>query len=357
MGRKGGKPRKISNFFGAYHALRQALVLNVVTKKCNLEEQIQSKCNLKASSPNFSFSCKHTHCLLRWGYYHLSRTEWQPFILQQAMVRVKMTMNCNAQTVYRNNPDTNFTVFDNRTLQDSRKYLSRQARDLLVYMLSMPTDWRFNKSHLANEFERNPQTVQKWLSELRKYGHVQYFREHDSEGNFAGGFYAVYEMPNQAANEQIIVRIKKKEKETPAHSDVSPASVYRECIKRLAKRHQLTSSDRDAMALSFTDFMAGLTGKLYSINLYNWLEQALKQRMSTELRTAKISAAKDETAQAHVRREVAKTNYNNNQADQIRSYTPKTTADRMHDDFMDNVNDYVTADTSWADNMELDLDS
>ena len=258
--------------------------------------------------------------------------------------------------------------------------LTDKAFRILVHILSFSSNWKIRKSYIANFLGCSERTVQRYISELRDKGYITYINEHDDHGNFAGGYYVLYETPTEAANECTVVRMtperrreKQKERqqqkkqqikqlqqelqEDNEQPEVKPTSVYRACMKRLAKRHQLTSSDRDAMALAFTDFMAGLTGKLYSINLYNWLEQALRQRMSTELRTAKISAAKDKTAQAHVRREVEKAQYNNNQADQIRSYTPKTTADRMHDDFMDNVNDHVTADTSWADNIELDLDS
>lgn len=74
-------------------------------------------------------------------------------------------------TIIREEHRNNFTVFDNRVLQDRR--LSLTARGLLEYILSMPTNWSFTIDDLVAASKPDDRsTVEAALNELKEVGYV-----------------------------------------------------------------------------------------------------------------------------------------------------------------------------------------
>lgn len=275
-----------------------------------------------------------------------------------------MALKNSTATIKKENPKKNYHKLPNYLARTSD--LSDRAYRILVHILSYSESWKMTKPYLANFLGCSERTVQRYISELRDKGHVTYINEHDDKGSFAGGYYVVFEAPIRASNECTVVRMtpaRRRQKKQERHekllqqqklieqeldqekydTEVKPANVYRACLRRLQKHYDINASDREHLALAFTDYMAGLKGRrLFSSKLYSWLENALKHRMQSQRSTATIAAAKDLTAQSHVRREVAKTRYNDNKSAEINSLSAKTTADRINDEsWMDNVSDQI----------------
>ena len=277
------------------------------------------------------------------------------------MTRIKVMFAQVTDTIQKTHPASHYHKLPNHLARSGD--LSDKAFRILVHMLSFSSDFQIRKSYLSEFFGVTERTVQKYISELRDRGYITYINEHDDNGNFAGGYYVLFETPIQtAANDFKVERMtperrrKKLEdrrrkqqaeeakilKTKPANDpEVKPASIYRACMKRLAKRYELSSSDRDSLALSFQSYMQDLQGKLYANRLYDWLENGLKQRLSTQHITARIRAAKNQTADSHIERESAKANRNKAHAEQHRQRTPTTTEEKLTDTSWDKGDCYL----------------
>ena len=239
--------------------------------------------------------------------------------------------------------------------------LSIQARHLLTYMLDKPEDWEFRKSHLAREFGKAESTIQRWLAQLRRAGYVTWTQEFDSNGDFAGGYYSVYMRPLEtAANETKLERmtVERERKKQQQKRE----KIFQECVENvdidyerdhimelvdqsLEDGQKMDRAEKTIAITCFNEFMRTLQSSYRRHNALHYVLVNLQNNRRTRLNSARIAAAKDKTASSHVKREAAKTHLNNRQADQIRSWAPKTTAEKLHDNFMDDVSDYVKADS------------
>lgn len=251
------------------------------------------------------------------------------------------------------------------------KSLSIQARHLLTYMLDKPEDWDFRKSHLASVFGKAESTIQRWLAELRRAGYVTWTQEFDSNGDFAGGYYSVYMKPQAAANETRLEQMsaereqqkeqKKRQKDWEEcvgaiDIDDERSDILQLVDDSLPEFMKMDWTEVTVATVCFDEFVRTLKSKYRKHNALHYVITNLENNRRTRTNTAKIAAAKDETARSHVRREVAKAHYNDRQADQIRSRAPKTTSEKLHDNFMDDVSDFVKTDTSLADSINQNFD-
>jgi hypothetical protein len=105
------------------------------------------------------------------------------------------------------NPDTvirilkherDFLIVANSTVQDKR--LSWEARGLLVYLLSLPSDWQIKVSHLQKQGGAGRDVLRRMLRELQEFGYVSGFgresRDRAERGNFVKTEIQVYETPS-----------------------------------------------------------------------------------------------------------------------------------------------------------------
>lgn len=79
-------------------------------------------------------------------------------------------------------PEGNFTVLHNHVLRDQR--LSFKARGLLVYILSMPDNFKFTAELLTRHAPDGRQSVISGLRELRQAGYLTIEKKQTSDGRW-----------------------------------------------------------------------------------------------------------------------------------------------------------------------------
>lgn len=81
-----------------------------------------------------------------------------------------------------------------RALAQDRR-LSFEARGVLTYLLSKPSDWIVRVQDLQKEGDCGRDRIYRILKELKEAGYLHRDQEHLSNGTFAWGPYRVYEQP------------------------------------------------------------------------------------------------------------------------------------------------------------------
>ena len=88
----------------------------------------------------------------------------------------------------------NYTCISNQIIQNES--LSFEARGLLSYLLSLPTEWAVSREDLIN---RSPNAKRKRInaiiSELERFGYIHKIKHRDVNGRVARVEYNVYEQP------------------------------------------------------------------------------------------------------------------------------------------------------------------
>lgn len=102
--------------------------------------------------------------------------------------------NCTIKNVRL---DSHFTTTPNKTWEDSR--LSWDAKGLLSYLLSRPSDWKIKTWQLAQIYQGNKKgngidAIRSMLNELKEFGYVFYEKKKNSNGHWEH-IYFVYPMP------------------------------------------------------------------------------------------------------------------------------------------------------------------
>ena len=96
-------------------------------------------------------------------------------------------------SIYRIHKEKDFSVIDNHLFKD--KSLSLRGKGLLALILSLPDDWKYSIEGLSALVPDGRNTVIKSLDELMDLGYVVRKQDHDSNGNFVGYIYDIYEKP------------------------------------------------------------------------------------------------------------------------------------------------------------------
>jgi hypothetical protein len=99
-----------------------------------------------------------------------------------------------AHGILRLDRHTQFTVVDQRTIQDNR--LSLKSHSILMHLLSMPKNWQYNVQHLKNYLAVGEYTIRKSIKELRDLGYLIYDRVRDGRGRFIGSVRIIRETPD-----------------------------------------------------------------------------------------------------------------------------------------------------------------
>lgn len=93
----------------------------------------------------------------------------------------------------------NYTVIDNRILEDSR--LSFKARGLLCYLLSRPDNWQVNDAHLSTIGPDGEAATRSALKELEETAYLLRIKRKGERGRFEWDTY-VYDEPQKSAPPQ-----------------------------------------------------------------------------------------------------------------------------------------------------------
>ena len=94
--------------------------------------------------------------------------------------------------VFKIEKNRNYTVMSNYHLQD--RNLSYKAKDLLSFMLSLPSDWDYSVKGLVSISKENIKAIQSTLKELESNGYLIRNRINKSNGKF-NYEYLIYEQP------------------------------------------------------------------------------------------------------------------------------------------------------------------
>lgn len=89
------------------------------------------------------------------------------------------------------NPQGNFTIIDNRIINDTR--LTPNAFRLYCYIKSKPETWTFSCARIAKCLELNESTVQTHLKLLQKYGYFDRHFESLIQGRGKEAIYTIYD--------------------------------------------------------------------------------------------------------------------------------------------------------------------
>ena len=95
--------------------------------------------------------------------------------------------------IYKGSYQNQYTTLPNTTARDTN--LTLQARGLLLYLISLPGEWRVSRKNVGTENGINEKTVQKYLNELKAHGYVEYVLKRKENSRFSGGDYFVYPEP------------------------------------------------------------------------------------------------------------------------------------------------------------------
>lgn len=95
----------------------------------------------------------------------------------------------------RNKKEYSFTQVDNKIPEN--KNLSWKAKGILIYLLSRPDNWEFNKSDIIKRATDGGHSTDSGLEELKKYGYLKIKKTKDKEGKFNGWIWIVNELPTR----------------------------------------------------------------------------------------------------------------------------------------------------------------
>ena len=137
--------------------------------------------------------------------------------------------------VYRNKKEDNFTVLDNNTLQDDN--LSWKARGILVYLLSLPTDWEVKTGEIKRHASDGITSLRSGIKELKEAGYIVYRKYKNDEGKFVHE-YEVYETP-QSENPDL-------EKPSVDNPDMEKGDINKEYIEQRTNKQSNNNSCSDS---------------------------------------------------------------------------------------------------------------
>ena len=95
--------------------------------------------------------------------------------------------------IFRVEKNQNYTTVSNYHLRDAN--LTLKAKGLLTQMLSLPEEWDYTLTGLAQINREGKDAIRTAVQELEQAGYIIRRQTHDSAGNFAGNEYIIHEQP------------------------------------------------------------------------------------------------------------------------------------------------------------------
>lgn len=100
--------------------------------------------------------------------------------------------------VFRVHKTRDYTVMSNIHFRE--KEMTLKAKGLLSMMMALPDDWNYSIAGLAALSKDGKDSVMSALNELERFGYLKRTRLMDSNGQFAGFDYDIFEHPQGAEN-------------------------------------------------------------------------------------------------------------------------------------------------------------
>jgi hypothetical protein len=105
----------------------------------------------------------------------------------------------NTGQIIKSKSTERFTTIPNEIIKS--KSLSMSEKGLLVYLLSLPTDWVLYKSNLHNHLPDKKGTIDKTFKSLQEKGYILSIKVHNPQtGRFIGWNHVVYDIPAELDN-------------------------------------------------------------------------------------------------------------------------------------------------------------
>jgi len=98
-----------------------------------------------------------------------------------------------SQSIFRSNPESNYTKISNVLLQDKR--LSHEARGLLAELLSRPEDWEITVASIVKSGPSGRDKVYRMLKEAEKFGYGLARQDRRMDGAFQKQQYLISDEP------------------------------------------------------------------------------------------------------------------------------------------------------------------
>jgi len=92
-------------------------------------------------------------------------------------------------------PDNPYTMVNKEVLKDVR--LSWKSKGLLVYLLSLPDDWKIYESELVKHSSDGIASLKTCIKELKTFGYIKKEKYRNNNGEFNGYEYWIYENPDR----------------------------------------------------------------------------------------------------------------------------------------------------------------
>ena len=96
-----------------------------------------------------------------------------------------------AQIIRVKEHTSRFTIISNEVIQNDE--ISARAKGLHAYLISLPDDWKIFKSELVRHFTEGRDALNSAFNELEQSGYIVKNKKRNSDGQFAGYQYRVYE--------------------------------------------------------------------------------------------------------------------------------------------------------------------
>ncbi len=98
--------------------------------------------------------------------------------------------------IFRVKKDNNYSVINNTGLKD--KTLSWKAKGVLAYALTLPDDWTFHISELAQHAKDGEDSLRTGINELKKAGYVKRYPVRDEQTQKITSWETeIYEIPHR----------------------------------------------------------------------------------------------------------------------------------------------------------------
>ena len=97
-------------------------------------------------------------------------------------------------------PEIGYTILDNNTIRDAG--LSYRARGLLLYLLSMPDNWRTSTERLQGVGTEGRDAIRKAIRELEAAGYMRLQKQQDDRGRWHS-HWTVYDKSTKKAVEKL----------------------------------------------------------------------------------------------------------------------------------------------------------
>ena len=199
--------------------------------------------------------------------------------------------------------EANYTVIDNGVIKDTR--LSWKARGVFVYLWSMPNNWNFYESEIANHSIDGLSALRSAIKELEKYGYLVRKRRRDSAGKLSASLWVIADKKDDKPTLENL-----KQVETPLNQgleieNADKATFSPNCDYRILDNRTLLSTnntkylkqnnnDDDTHAreennpYTFYQQNIGVMNPITSDSITMWLDDFIKQGTPTRDEASQI---------------------------------------------------------------------